>query len=155
MKCNAVRDELYAFCDGELNLTLRELIDQHVSQCATCHAELAEIVHMKQLLAAGKANEPSPNAKAAYGKAILRVVLRTHAVMDDRFDCPRPAVDVWQEAEADPIYAAWERIREAEGFFATLSDTIHGTLPLMPGRRSSSASNGEVSLPKQMFLRME
>jgi negative regulator of sigma E activity len=61
MTCEVVREELVAYCDGEVPEPDREQIAAHLQTCVTCAHEEAQIAQMTRLLATMERIEPSPD----------------------------------------------------------------------------------------------
>jgi anti-sigma factor RsiW len=65
MKCEWVRENIVLSVYGELADDARHELEQHVSRCADCAAELKAEQEFHALLAQDRAAEPSPNLLAA------------------------------------------------------------------------------------------
>ena len=57
MKCEKVWNELSNYLDGEIDITLREAIDDHVHGCQRCMAVLAGTRNVVQLFGDEKMSE--------------------------------------------------------------------------------------------------
>lgn len=61
MTCEVVREELVAYCDGELQEQDREQIAAHLKTCATCAHEEAQLAQIARFLTKMERIEPSPD----------------------------------------------------------------------------------------------
>ena len=83
MKCEWVRENITLHVYGELADDARHELEQHVSRCADCAAELKAEREFHALLSQVQAEEPSPNLLAA-SRMKLQEALETVAFTKKR-----------------------------------------------------------------------
>lgn len=66
MTCEIVREELVAYCDGELPEQDQGQIAAHIKTCAACAQEEAQLAQMTRLLVKMERIEPSPDFAANF-----------------------------------------------------------------------------------------
>lgn len=72
MTCEVVREELVAYCDGELSQQEREQIAVHLKTCPACAHEEAQLAQMTRLLTEMERIEPSPNFAANFWQRLAQ-----------------------------------------------------------------------------------
>lgn len=71
MACEAWREKLDAYVDGELASSEASALSAHMRECAACAAEAVQRVQMKRAVAvAGKRYEPSAQLRARVAKSV-------------------------------------------------------------------------------------
>ncbi len=68
--CNAVKEELVAYRDGELSEQDREQIAAHLQTCAECAREEAQLAQVEQLFSQMERITPSPDFAATFWKRL-------------------------------------------------------------------------------------
>ena len=103
MTCEAVREELVAYCDGELPEQAREHIAVHLKTCTGCAREEAQLVQMTRLLTKVERIEPSPNFAANFWQRVEQE-RKTDAARVQTLSAPAPRFAQW-----------WRNFRETLG----------------------------------------
>jgi hypothetical protein len=116
--CNAIREELVAYCDGELSEAESHGIAAHLATCAECAREEAQVRRMQALFVQAEKLtriEPSPNFAATFWQRVEQentqarpVVVKTPSVAAENrwlqwWNALRETFTAWQLA---PVLAA-------------------------------------------------
>jgi len=70
MTCKTIRDELVAYCDGELSAHDHARVAAHLRTCSACTQEEARLTRVEQLLTSLERLTPSPEFTATFWQRI-------------------------------------------------------------------------------------
>ena len=104
--CRAVRENLTAYLDGELDVPARRAVDEHLARCPACRQECAALKDAWRLLDEAPA-PPHPHLGSDFAD---RVLARAHT---------DAAVSPWRRFTASPV-GRWVLSGAAAGFAAAI-----------------------------------
>lgn len=106
MTCEIVREELVAYCDGELPEQDREHIAAHLQTCATCAHEETQLTQMTRLLVKMERVEPSPNFVANFWQRLEQERQEVTVAVEARSSRENRFVQWWKDLKE--TLSAWQ-----------------------------------------------
>ena len=143
--CNAIKEELVAYRDGELPEQDREQIAAHLQTCTECAREEAQLAQVEQLFSQMERLTPSPNFAATFWKRLEQEQAQVHVVVEPN----KPPV-------REPRLARWwRRLREtftswqiAPMLAATASVLVLFSYLLISPRTPTQRTTPQTAAPK-------
>ena len=145
MTCKEIRDELVAYCDGELSEQDRARVAAHLRTCPTCAQEEVRLARVEHLMISLERISPSPDFAATFWQ---RLEQEGHIEPESRWS------RWWREWQES--FTSWQMLPALAGaasvliFFAYLQsnrpDRVTTSTPASTTRALSSIAKNEVML---------
>ena len=105
--CNAVKEELVAYRDGELSKRDREQIAAHLQTCAECAREEAQLAQVEQLFSHMERITPSPDFAATFWKRLEQEQAQVHIVEPMKPPVPESRLAQWWKGFRE-TFTSWQ-----------------------------------------------
>lgn len=144
--CNAIREELVAYCDGELPEQERESIAAHLATCVACTQEAAQVHQMQALLVQVEKFtriEPSADFAATFWQRLEQEQQHVHAVVLNKPRVVEGRLPQWWK-ELRTVFTSWQI---APMLAAAASVLVFFSYMTLPTRTRTPAAAGKTTPP--------